>query len=56
MYISCAYMRSVYMCIFRRVVVQIGLHLLSYVCLYARRIVICADVYMQGVWIYKSVM
>ena len=22
--------------------------------LYARRIVICADVYMQGVWIYKS--
>ena len=33
-----------------------GLHLLSYVCLYVRRIIICADVYMQGVWIYKSVM
>ena len=28
----------------------------SYVCLYARHIVICADVYMQGVWIYKSIM
>ena len=42
-----------YMCICE---VSICVYSGVYVCLYARRIVICANVYMQCVWIYKSVM
>ena len=55
MYISCIYAKYLYVYIPACSCINwvTSAKLRVFIC---RRIVICADVYMQGVWIFKSVM